>query len=263
MGYRDYRDRPDADVVPHVVPSGLESVASGLSVGRLIAWPTGAMDGRSIRRAILESGHDLVVVRSACDDVLLGAQLQCEELVCWQADTLLYFEIPTSEPVEVGPGSLEPCGLGDVVAVDRMVRDAFADYRNHWAANPALTRMSVTDAYADWTTSSLNDGDRVVLRYSMQEGETAGICLVDDADETFEEILLAGVVPDQRRQGAYQSMLRHVIARAGSLGKGSVVISTQASNTAVMRAWARVGMLPTISLNTLHVMKRESFPIQT
>jgi hypothetical protein len=58
-------------------------------------------------------------------------------------------------------------------------------------------------------------------------------------------------------------MLRHVIARAGSLGKGSVVISTQASNTAVMRAWARVGMLPTISLNTLHVMKRESFPIQT
>ena len=58
-------------------------------------------------------------------------------------------------------------------------------------------------------------------------------------------------------------MLRHVIARAGSLGKESVVISTQASNIAVMRAWARVGMLPTISLNTVHVMKRGSFPFHT
>lgn len=260
MGYRDYRDRVGADAVPRVVPSGLESVASGLSVGRLINWPTGAMDGRAVRRAILESRHDLVVVRSACDDVLLGAQLQCDELVCWQADTLIYFEIPTSKETEAGPGSLATCDMGDAQAVDQLVRAAFADYRNHWAANPALSRMSVTDAYADWMTSSLNDRDRAVLRYSTKEGETAGICLVDDGDEGFEEILLAGVVPGQRRQGAYQSMLRHVIARAGSLGKESVVISTQASNIAVMRAWARVGMLPTISLNTVHVMKRGSFP---
>lgn len=263
MGYRDYRDRSDADVVPCVVPSDLESSASGLSVGRLTAWPTGAMDGRAVRRAILESAHDLVVVRSACDDVLLGAQLQCDELVCWQADTLMYFEISTATQSGAGPGSLEICDVGDRSDVDDMVRQAFADYRNHWAANPALARMSVTDAYADWATSSLTDRDRVVLRYSTQDGQAAGVCLVDDADERFEEILLAGVVPGQRRQGAYQSMLRQVIARAGSLGKDSVVISTQASNIAVMRAWARVGMLPTISLNTLHVMKRESFPFAT
>lgn len=263
MGYRDYRDRPVGDVAARVVPSVLESVASGLSVGRLIIWPTGSMDGRAARQAILESGHDLVILRSACDDVLLSAQLQCEELVCWQADTLIYWEIPTSKVAEAGPGSLEACGMGDGEAVDQMVRTAFAGYRNHWAANPALARLSVTDAYADWTASSLDDPDRVVLRYSTLDGQAAGICLVDDADEGYEEILLAGVVPGQRRHGAYQSMLRQVIARAGSLGKESVVISTQASNTAVMRAWARVGMLPTISLSTVHVMRRGSFPFAT
>ena len=262
MGYSDYRGVVARKILsPQVVPSALESQASGRSVGRISIWPAGSLEPSVARSLILGSGMDVVVVRCAAEDTELVVGLQCDELVLLQADTLLYFEASTAQIVAPSSGSLETLSTADAQVVDELVGAVFAGYRNHWSADPVFGAIDVTRSYRDWAQRCLDGRSHVALLcFITQTGQPAGFCMVDEQDPNVSDVLLAGVVPTQRRQGAYQQMMLAVIDRARSQGRATVAISTQAANVGVMRAWCRVGMLPTIALNTLHAVRREHFP---
>lgn len=262
MGYTDYRNLAVSSAAPaEVVVSGLESHASGHAVGRLDLWPVGLMSGEAARSLILKSGLDVVVVRYSAADITLAANLQCEELIILQADTLLYFEASTALAQAPAGAALEQLSADDEIEVDRLVGQVFAGYLNHWSADPMFADVDVHRAYRDWARRSLVAPGLAVTRWSTPDCPAAGLCLIDERDRDTSDILLAGVIPGKRRQGQYQSMLRATIARANSQGKSGVAISTQASNVEALRAWCRVGFLPTIALNTLHVIRRERFPL--
>lgn len=261
MGFLDYRDAAKGAPLPAAVTcSELETRASGFTVGRLDVWPAGVISGTRARELVLESGLDVVVIRSSADDVRLAADMQCPELVILQADTLLYFEVEArraSKPMDVG---LRPLGPDDAPEVDRLVGQTFANYRNHWSATPVFDAVDVQGAYQDWAHRSLMQPGLAVMRVQAADGQDVGVCVVDERPPDLCDILLAGVLPTYRRRGHYQHMMRAVIDRAASQGRASVAISTQAANVGVMRAWCRVGFVPVIVLNTLHAVRRDRFP---
>lgn len=261
MGYQAYRDAAEGAPLPAAVTcSELETRASGFTVGRLEVWPAGAINGTRARELVLASGLDVVVLRCSADDARLAADMQCDELLVLQADTLLYFEVEASrarEPMDLRLLALRP---EETAEVDRLVGETFSNYRNHWSATPVFDDIDVQRAYQDWALRSLTQPGLAVLRVQTEGGQDVGVCLIDERPADLSDILLAGVLPAYRRQGLYQQMMRMVIDRAASQGKTSVAISTQAANVRVMRAWCRVGFMPVIALNTLHAVRRDRFP---
>lgn len=257
MSYRDYLARQSELTVR---TSDVESRASGLAIGRLEVWPPRSARGQDVVRLIQDSGLDVVIVRVGAEDVELAAALNTETLISWQADTLLYFKV-ASKPLAAGspPDGLVQLSLADGPDADVLVERIFADYSNHYSANPALRKINVVTAYQDWTRTALGSTRNAVFKTLSDKGAPAGLCVTDVEDESCDEVLLAGIVPEERGRGAYQDMIRMIGVRAQAASKESVVISTQAANIGVMRAWCRLGFLPTIALNTIHVVRREIY----
>jgi ribosomal protein S18 acetylase RimI-like enzyme len=93
----------------------------------------------------------------------------------------------------------------------------------------------------------LTDPDLVPCALAITERK------VDDSTE----ILLAGVIPEARRRGIYSELLQGIMGEEARSGISLIRISTQSGNIGVMRAWAKLGFLPYMALNTLHVTKFE------
>lgn len=241
-----------------VRPSKAESRASGLRVGRLDVWPPNGTSPREVVGLIEVSGFDVVIVRVSTNDGYLVACLDSGSYTAWPADVILYFKADSSPfDQNLVTTTLVRQSPEELTVTDELVQRIFSDYRNHYAANPVFSRVSVVGAYRDWIRQSIADPKFSVLKSVNMEGEVTGLCLLESDGQTFVEVLLAGIVPDHRRQGCYQGMLRAICGWAHDHGKSSVVISTQSSNIAAMRAWCRLGFLPELSLATIHVVRRD------
>ena len=238
--------------------SAVESSASGLSVGRVEIWPPGRISGREANDLIVNSGFDITIVRAGVEDVRLAAQLGVENFTSFQADTLLYFEISIEDLEDkVISSDLKRLTREDRLLTDSLVKNIFSGYQNHYSANPALVDIDVVAAYQQWTRSSLDLSNRVAYLFAVPDSNPCGLCVVDVEHPFFDEIILAGILPEQQGRGRYSNMVQEVIRRARRSGKQSLVISTQAANVKVMRSWCRMGFLPTIALNTFHVVRKE------
>ena len=258
MGYRDHLDRPGGLAIRS---SETESCRSGLTIGRLNVGPPGFVRGRDVVQLIERSEFDVVIVRASAEDTQLASELNTSRLISWQADTLLYFQA-TSRLLAAGstPDRLVRLGTANAGEVDELIQQIFANYKNHYSSNPALSQIDVVAAYQEWARTALSSDSSAVTKSVGPDGSPVGLCVTDVGDESHVEIQLAGVVPDQRGRGAYQTLLRGVGQEAYFTGKESVVISTQAANTRVLRAWCRLGFLPSLALNTIHVVRKEILP---
>ena len=68
------------------------------------------------------------------------------------------------------------------------------------------------------------------------------------------EVLLAGIAEGHQNQGLYPHLMKEMINAARANGAKQLVISTQASNIAVQRVWARVGLRPILSVENCHLI---------
>ena len=255
MSFGSFQDQVKSALI---VESFAESQATGLKVGRLEIWPVGLMSGEQSREAILSSKFDLVVVRYPAADFEFAQGLTSPLLQSLQADTLMYYEfrdcrdINAQERVDL---QLRELSEGDVSILDSLIPRVFGGYKNHYSSNPLFESIDVTDAYLRWTNSCLNQRNISVLIASEPRLGEVGICVLDEISPDYAEILLAGIVSEARRQGIYSDMIRKILARVSLRESGTVVISTQAANIEVTRAWCRLGFLPIRALNTVHVWK--------
>lgn len=257
MGYAQYRSESASEL--NVVASPLESRAAGLHIGRMSCWPPRALSPQAIVSMIKDADMDVVVLRYAAQDIALAAGIQDPELVSFQADTLLYFERETEELPHSDDLHLLPFDADDEIPAAQLIGSVFCDYNNHYSANPLLSRIDVVKAYSDWFRQASSTGSALSMRANSTGLGDFGVCLVDHTNSEFDEILLAGIVTDARRRGYYRRMLTEIVRRTHNAGKSFVAISTQASNIGAMRAWVGLGFRPTLALNTVHVVKAESF----
>jgi GNAT superfamily N-acetyltransferase len=225
MAYRDYLRV--AELPDHVAASELESKRFGLSVGRLSIGADVAPEPSVVRQLVLAGGHDLTIVRYPSQLVGLAAGLLESDLVGWQADTLLYFEntwnaVPGREAVTDGEARLVEMTPERAGLLGATVREVFARYE------------------------------------SVPDEVPLALCTLD-VQADVAEIELAGVVPTGRGRGIYRVLLDHVEDRLRNDGRTGVVISTQAGNRTPVRAWIGRGYQYALGLNTMHLMRAESF----
>lgn len=250
--------RLDQSARVEIRSSEVESQASGINVGRIAQGSVDLVTDEVIRRALLRSPHDLVILRHSSDRIGLSAALNRDGLKCIQADTLLYFEF--KHPLgELSGGSQMLSDAGDLTdeRLTTLTTQIFQGYRNHYSASPELARISVEAAYEDWVLRSREDSNCRLWTLNDSDLGPCALALTERSSEGHTEILLAGVIPEVRRLGVYSRFLRSLMDEELRSGIPEFRISTQSANIGVMRAWTKLGFLPYLALNTLHVTKSE------
>jgi hypothetical protein len=243
-----------------ISPSEIESTRFGLEFGRCIVPASSTTGPAEVARAIETHNADITVLRYPAERVtwyqLLTRQLGDHVLL--HADTLVYWQLRVGKGH--GPDPVDGISTSDAVdtaMIDDLTTRIFANYSNHYSANPLLSLEAVEAGYREWATKTpLND---VVVLFKNES--PIGMATTASTPDHI-EILLAGIIPEQRRGGLYPHLLLEVESRAYEESLGSVAISTQAYNIAVQRAWAQYGFLPLAAFNTIHVIRSDLWAAQ-
>ncbi len=249
-----------------LAPSAVETKRFGLSVARVVvgagavADPTQAQAVRARLTAVVRDAiEDLLIVRWPAQDVLFGAAVAASGRAIIPADVLTYWEVPAdllATPPEPGRLQAGPLVVADAAArsaLQQVVSDSFAGYGNHYTANPLLDPKLALAGYLDWAERSLvhNPADVVLL---TDDESPVGIATLQRDGEDL-EILLAGIVGASQGRGFYGHLLAGIGAEAVRRGCARVIISTQAHNVRVQRAWVRAGFKPYAAVTTVHAVR--------
>jgi len=247
-----------------VRPSPVESDRFGREVVR-VTIGEGAPDHHTLLAALDEVSADVLVVRYDAARVELGGLLGASRWAVLPAGALTYWEVALpfdSAPAQAGleVRSAETLAAQDRRGVSELVRlivhASFADYGNHYRANPLLDPSDALEGYEDWALRSLTEhpGDVLLL---MHRTVPVGFATLEfGADGADVEVLLAGLVPSVQRQGRYGTLLGGCATTAAARGVGRLFTSTQVHNTRVQRAWVRAGLRPFAAVETVHLVDR-------
>lgn len=239
-----------------VSESPYESARFGMSFARATV---GTAAAPQVTDALHDRDEDVVVVRFDAARRDVGAALARTGRVVLPAGTLTYWERPTSLGLLEPPtGPLRVVGASDPGAptadgLDRVVGDSFAAYGNHYTANPLLDPTLALAGYQEWARRSLDAPDHEV-GFLLYDKDLIGAATVEVAPDHV-EILLAGLVSSAQGRGAYRALLAWCVASAKHRGASRVIISTQADNVRVQRAWARAGFVPFAAVETVHLVR--------
>jgi GNAT superfamily N-acetyltransferase len=235
-----------------VSDSRVESDRFGLRVGRVQVESD--VDVAELESAC--AGHDVVILRCAADQIALPFRLLAlRDFRAFTADHLSIWrwEVGERRHADLPDGwTVGPSTDADVV--EAVVRDAFADYRNHYRANPLFDARAALDGYVEWARSLLQRSDDACAVLCEPTGEAVGVALTDWSNDV-PDVKLAGMRSRAQGQGRYGSLLAHVMQLTHDRGRPALTISTQSHNVNVMRSWSRLGFVPVDTLATMHLVR--------
>ena len=207
---------------------------------------------------IEESDAQAVIMRYPSDRYDMAERLERSSLESWTADTLLYFTCNTLAIESARDRDLVYSREGFSLEVAALIEQIFTGYQNHYSASSYFSNVDVTAAYIDWARHLLDATNKECNVIKTQGGRLVGLAICDTQGTTMNEISLIGVHPEFRNRGVFSELLKHLADTARQSGKVTLATSTQSANLASLRGLVRAGFLPTLSLNTLHIVKTET-----
>ncbi|MBN2177361.1 MAG: GNAT family N-acetyltransferase [Demequinaceae bacterium] len=245
-------------------PSGSETARFGHTVERLTVgfeWQreyTRVQLGRRLRELLASSVARTIILRYPTAAVFVPGELGEHGRTLYPAGSLLYWE--RLEPFPSDPGELtelrSPAIPETVMSQFRaVIADSFGGYINHYSANPLIGEDVIPDGYLEWAESTILDQHNRVVFISV-DGRVAGVAVIECLEGSLcWEVQLAGMSSGAQGKGYYTQLVTGVLATARKVGVPRVVISTQAHNVRVQRAWARLGFVPFASIDTVHLVR--------
>jgi len=128
------------------------------------------------------------------------------------------------------------CDAGEAASVGAGTNDAAADA-----------------AYVEWAETSVTGQsvDRPVL-IGLRDGQIRGFLTLRRNSDEEVEIVLNAVHPSAQRGGLYAALIVRARHEARAMGAVRMIVSTQITNAAVQRVWARKGFVFDRALHTFH-----------
>jgi GNAT superfamily N-acetyltransferase len=207
-----------------------------------------------------DSPYDIAVVRYSSINSEVATRLNLEKYrflvtdptVYWTspkvADDNLILTDPALQVVEISASE-----LGSVLKV---IKSSFHDYKSHWHFNPKTKHIQMSEAYSEWVETTIGTAsNHVFLMFNNESKDPIGMAMIKVFGDTL-EILLAGISANHQGKGLYGGLLQHLEKFALRHNVNQVVISTQAGNINVQKAWTQQGWFPAMTVQTLHVEKK-------
>jgi ribosomal protein S18 acetylase RimI-like enzyme len=235
--------------------SAVESARFGIPICRLEIGSSEGIRPADVLELFLASPGELCFLRYPARVIGWGGDLISADVALVPADTLLYHRL--DRPAADRPAGLPlVAGPKELAAVAAAVRSTFSGYSNHYRANPLLPASSCEEGYVEWGCSLVGtEGCSFV--WSGDDPRTPDAFGAVRIDDGTGEIVLAGVLPAARGRGAYNRLLADLEAHLWSEGAREVVISTQAWNDTVVRAWEHRGYRILTAFTTVHLLRGE------
>jgi GNAT superfamily N-acetyltransferase len=234
--------------------SDLDSERFGVRIGR--ANISNADEYESVLAACEKEAIRMLIVRCKTDDFHSIHRL--ESAGARLMDTLIYYRRNLRKdavPEELEKNIIRPIQDSDIPKIQKMVGEIFRDYLGHYHADPRLDRTKCNEGYVEWAAKMCMDRDtsHEVLVAENSSGVLAGFATLrlNEADEG--EGVLFGVHPSFEGRGIYWSFMVHAMNWCRNRGAARMVVSTQITNTAVQKVWARLGFEVARSFYTFHL----------
>jgi len=255
MGWRELQSN---EVL--VLPGDAESRRFGFRVLNAQCGARSQGKEDTLSSALSSQNYDLVVVRysvllTGIDDLLAKLDKQIiytDSTVYWGISIRhnLSHKTPLNVKVQRVDGNF-------IDVIERVVNSSFSGYHSHWHDNVRTRGIRMEDAYNEWVRSKItSEESRCYLMYV--DDEPAGFALTDTRDQVG-EILLAGISREFQSKGLYQHLLAHIETEMHQYKVEELVISTQSQNSNVQKAWERYGLVPLLTVRTVHVENRKSY----
>ena len=162
-------------------------------------------------------------------------------------------DVPNRSPANIAIQRIDESALE---IVEQVINSAFSGYRSHWHDNPRTQNIRMEDAYNEWVKNKItNNESRCYLM--LVDREPAGFAMTETR-ELVSEILLAGICTQFQSRGLYRHLLAHIENEMFSEKSVELVISTQSQNRNVQKAWDKYGLIPLMTVRTVHVENRKS-----
>ena len=242
--------------------SQVESNRFGINVARLNVPLESPSSDVEIAQICSDSPADLLILRYPSVRISLSQRLaELSKKYAFQADTLVYFSKNLDSKTEyyqpVDGLNFSIAGAGDKSSIQSLSQEIFQDYPNHYRSNRHFEPRLILEGYVEWALSGLEDLTKLTVVVTTPDSKMVGFALVSfDNDEA--EIELNGIHPDFQSRGVYSALIRMVMGRLADQKIKKLSISTQVQNTRVIRAWIKAGFNLNFSLNTFHLIARNS-----
>lgn len=238
---------------PSVRPSPSESQRLGIDVFRATVpfAPPGEEPARW-NLSLVDCPADLIVVRCPAGVSDWTATLPALGLTALPVGTLRYFRRSIDNGDRPAPGAqvAVPSRVGED-EVRSFAKSAFAGYRNHYTANPALRPTEPADGYSEWIVKLATDEPPVVVRDSV------GIAalMAFEVGQGYGELLLGAVRGDCRRRGLFRTVTEGAVHVMADKGATEVFSAAEGQNAASVAAHFRLGFELVGELATWHLMR--------
>lgn len=233
-----------------------ETMRFGYDMGRLELATTDGVDPVELRDLFLESALDILVVRVPAEAADWNARLRHPALGVLACDALFYFRKDLLEsPAAPREDGWRLATERDASRFGVAVAKTFDTYRSHYAANPLIDPVATREGYVEWALGYLHapppqmcawvcedDGSEITSWLTLRLGHAG-------------EIVLAGVVPGHRGQGAFARALAAGEHYFAEYGLADAFVATQSTNTTVIRNCILTGYQFEAAFSTLHLVK--------
>lgn len=237
-----------------LIPSPLESRRFGLRICRATL---ARIDSEKLFDDLVEKRIDLAIIRTP---VRIPNGLQAFEargIHAIHADTLVSYKCRLAEYEPQARNNhdlrIEPARAEDSDAILALIQAVFAEYPNHYRANPLLPVDAIVAGYGEWALSHLSGVCKVAWVVRVDDRIAALACSSFD-DSGLCQGTLHGVHPDFAGSGIYTDLIRHTQHYFRERGCHTLRIQTQVGNLPVQRVWAREGFTFAEVFDTFHII---------
>jgi ribosomal protein S18 acetylase RimI-like enzyme len=234
--------------------SAVDSARFGMRIGRANLTEVDTLP------AALETGRRerlrLLFIRCPTNQLALVHSL--ENSGARLMDTLLYYGRRLRDdnlPAELKPNRIRPFRDSDLIGIEAIARQSFSGYQGHYHADPALDRTRCDEGYVEWALQCCQSrgANSEVLVAEDKDGQPAGFFVVRLNNPQEGEGWLAAVAPAAEGRGLYWSLLVYAMRWCRERHAGRIVVSTQLTNTATQKNYARLGFELLASYYTFHL----------
>ncbi len=215
------------------------------------------IDAPSILSQILLHNIDTAIIRIPTDQLSQIHKLEKIAMPFMVTDTLAYYEMDLTSYKEVPPinSDLEfvVAKPSDHPAINRIVRETFGSYVNHYRMNPFFDNEHVTEGYQDWVRSYAENDPTRICWLVKREGKLVAFANFNYENEMKAKGILYGVKPSERGKGMFNDIMRYAKLYSIERGCEKIQVTTQIENLVVQAAWTKQGFSLDRTSNTIHI----------
>ncbi len=215
------------------------------------------IDVPSIMSHILDNDVDTAIIRIPSVKLASLNSLERTSMPYFIADTLAYYHFDLTKDIpELINDDLEfeVAGPDHHELINKLVRETFGTYVNHYRVSPFFDGELVTDGYQDWMRSYAEGDPNRMMWLVKKGGEYVAFSTFNFQREGKVKGILYGILPKYRRQGIFRDILRYTQRYAKEERECEYMrATTQIENIVAQRCWTSEGFELHHTVNTVHI----------